>query len=107
MSVRTRLQEITEKRNPTIHELRLLYAQNVCGAIHDKALQLFTERELKRHICIALYRDNIIFRKRGRYWVIDRICMLLGLAKRTVEKYCPARRKEKELSATNADSSNI
>ena len=107
MSIKTRLQEITERQNLTIHELRLLYVQNVCGAIHDRALQLFTERELKRHICIALYRDNIIFRKRGRYWVIDRICLLLGIAKRTVEKYCPARKKQKEPSATNADSSHI
>jgi hypothetical protein len=88
--MRARIDDIDKEQKLTIHELRHLYRNNVCGTICDFALNIMSIMELRRHVARGIYREAIKFKKRQRTTVIYKISLLVGLSVRTIEKLCPS-----------------
>lgn len=88
--MRVRLEEIKEKQDLGLHELRHLYKANVCHTICDYALSLMEKNELRRYLAQAIYKSAIQYKKRQRTITIFRLSLLLGISVRTIEKLCPS-----------------
>lgn len=94
--MRINIDNIKERKERSIQELRALYRKNVDNNISETAMSLFSPRELKRHLCISIYKESVKFKKNARTRTIEQLMKLLNLSKRTIERYCPPKKQDNE-----------
>jgi hypothetical protein len=89
---RVRVNDIlSQNRTATREELNDLYLQIVCETTCTDVVELMSEQELKRLLCIKLLEYWIIGCHHGQSFVIQKTMQLIGVSRRTlytyVEKY--------------------
>lgn len=80
-------------KEPTKWELQRIYRNNVCNRISQCALDLFDKKTLKKHIGITLYGRFAFHSEKNRTLVLEKISNYLNVHKKTVEYWCPSKKK--------------
>lgn len=90
---------LSQNRSATRSELNALYLQIVCETTCTDVVELMSEEELKRLLCIRLMEFWIIGCHHNQSFVIQKTAQLTGVTRRTLYRYINTygiRPKEKE-----------
>lgn len=78
---------LAENRTATRLELNDLYLQVVCETTCTDVVELMSEQELKRLLCIRLLEFWIIGHHHNKAFVIQKTMQLTGVGRRTLYDY--------------------
>lgn len=78
---------LSKNRSATRSELNALYLQIVCETTCTDVIELMSEDELKRLLCIRLMEFWIIGCHHNQSFVIQKTTQLTGVSRRTLYRY--------------------